>query len=138
MGLNINFWALFFRHLALWDLDSQGCESLPCIFANTKMVVGSLRDFKSLGATVAQSKSIYRDAVGKKPHNILALNHEPIETTAHQVLLYAINLLKSKGYQLVTLAECLNLPAYRWEGTPGAPDVNPFFSSITSLLVGRM
>ena len=92
------------------------------------MVVGSWRNFKSLGATVAQSEAIYRDAVAKKPRNILALNHEPLETTAHQVLPYAINLLKRNGYQLVTLAECLNLPAYQWESTPGVPDVSPLFS----------
>jgi len=59
---------------------------------------------------------------------MLALNHEPYETTAHQVLPYAINLLQSKGYQLVTLAECLNLPAYQKETAPGVPDVSALFS----------
>lgn len=58
---------------------------------------------------------------------MLALNHEPLEKTVHQVLPYAIKLLQSKGYELVTLAECLNLPAYQWETAPGVPDVSPGF-----------
>ena len=55
---------------------------------------------------------------------MLALNHEPYSTTAHQVLPYAINLLQSKGYKLVTVAECLGLPAYQWTTTPGTKDVS--------------
>jgi len=55
---------------------------------------------------------------------MLALNHEPLEKTVHQVLPYAIKLLQSKGYELVTLAECLNLPAYQRETAPGVPDVS--------------
>jgi peptidoglycan/xylan/chitin deacetylase (PgdA/CDA1 family) len=88
------------QSVAMWDFDSQD----------------------SLGATVSQSEKHYRDAVAKNPPNMLALNHEPYETTAHQVLPYAIKLLQSKGYQLVTLAECLNLPAYQKETAPGVPD----------------
>jgi len=86
--------------LVLWDFDSRD----------------------SLGATVAQSETLYKNAVAKNPPNMLALNHEPVEKTVHQVLPYAIQLLQSKGYELVTLAECLNLPAYQWEIAPGVPD----------------
>jgi hypothetical protein len=43
----------------------------------------------------------------------------------HQVLPYAIQRLKSAGYQLVTLAECLGKPPYQSVGSPGTPDVSP-------------
>jgi len=88
------------QSLVLWDLDTQD----------------------SLGASVATSEQIYADAVAKNPKNLLPLNHEPYDTTAHQVLPYAIQLLQSKGYQLVTLAECLNMEPYMWTTTPGTPD----------------
>lgn len=37
----------------------------------------------------------------------------------HTVLPKAISVLKSAGFRLVTVAECLGQPAYK--GTPGAP-----------------
>ncbi|KAG8951024.1 Carbohydrate esterase 4 protein [Tulasnella sp. 424] len=68
--------------LAIWDFDSGD----------------------SIGATWQQSEADYAALVAKKPKNILPLNHETIETTAHKVVPYVINLLQSKGYKLVTLA----------------------------------
>lgn len=88
------------QSLVLWDFDSED----------------------SLGASVSTSEKLYASAVAKNPKNMLALNHEPYSTTAHQVLPYAINLLQSKGYKLVTVAECLGLPAYQWTSTPGTKD----------------
>lgn len=88
------------QNLALWDLDTED----------------------SLGASVATSEGIYTAAVNKNPSNILALNHETVVSTAEQVVPFAIQLLQSKGYQLVTLADCLGLPAYQWTTTPGTPD----------------
>jgi len=43
----------------------------------------------------------------------------------HQVLPYAIQKLQAAGYQLVTLAECLGMPAYQSVVAPGTPDVSP-------------
>ncbi|KAF8311449.1 glycoside hydrolase/deacetylase [Clavulina sp. PMI_390] len=88
------------QSLVTWDFDSQD----------------------SIGATVSQSETLYAQAVAKNPSNMLALNHEPMETTVHQVLPYAINLLQSKGYELVTVAECLNMEPYQWTTTPGTKD----------------
>jgi peptidoglycan/xylan/chitin deacetylase (PgdA/CDA1 family) len=86
--------------LAIWDFDSGD----------------------SVGATPAQSEASYDQIIGQHPSNILALNHETYETTAHQVLPYAIKKLQAAGYKLVSLAECTGLPAYQNVGTPGVRD----------------
>jgi len=88
--------------VVIWDLDSQD----------------------SLGASADTSKGVYNDVANRHPSTILPLNHETIETTAHQVLPYAIQRLQGAGYRLVTLAECLGLPAYQSVGAPSAPDAN--------------
>jgi hypothetical protein len=116
--------------VVLWDLDSGD----------------------STGSTEAQSQDIYSAAVAKNPNNILALNHETSSTTAwvdcgircdlmllnwrwtysailclptwsEQLVPYAIKLLQSKGYQLVTVAECLGLEPYQSITNPGTRDV---------------
>jgi len=88
------------QSVAIWDFDSQD----------------------SLGASPDQSKALYNDIVNRHPNTILALNHETIETTAHQVLPYAISRLQGAGYRLVTLAECLGMSPYQSVGAPGTPD----------------
>jgi len=86
--------------VVIWDFDSQD----------------------SLGASPNTSKGLYNDIANQHPNTILALNHETIETTVHQVLPYAISRLKGAGYRLVTLAECLGLPAYQSVSSPQTPD----------------
>jgi len=86
--------------LAIWDFDSGD----------------------SVGATPAQSEASYDQIIAQHPSNILALNHEVYETTAHQVLPYAIKKLQAAGYKLVSLSECTGLPAYQSVGTPGVRD----------------
>ena len=125
--------------MALWDFDSQdvsfSCSPfhllLYLLYISLFPLVGHLPRTiqqwkKSIGATVSQSEALYKNAIAKNPKNMLALNHEPLETTVHQILPFAIKLLQSKGYKLVTLAECLGLPAYQWERAPGIPDVSLF------------
>jgi peptidoglycan/xylan/chitin deacetylase (PgdA/CDA1 family) len=90
------------QSVVIWDFDSQD----------------------SLGASPQTSKNLYDGVIGRHPSNILALNHETIETTAHQVLPYAIQKLQAAGYQLVTLAECLGMPAYQSVVAPGTRDSN--------------
>ena len=41
-----------------------------------------------------------------------------------QVLPFAIQKLKAKGYTFKTVADCLGLPAYASVGTPGTKDVS--------------
>jgi peptidoglycan/xylan/chitin deacetylase (PgdA/CDA1 family) len=88
------------QNIAIWDFDSQD----------------------SIGATPAQSEQYYDQIIAQHPSTILTLNHEVYETTAHQVIPYAIQKLKAAGYELVTLAECLGQQPYQSVGTPGTPD----------------
>ena len=43
------------------------------------------------------------------------------------MLPYAISKLQGAGYRLVTIAECLGLPAYQSVGSPQTPDVSIFY-----------
>ena len=43
------------------------------------------------------------------------------------VLPRSIQLLQSKGYKLVTVAECLGMEPYQSVGQPGMPDVSSFY-----------
>ncbi|QRV93375.1 chitin deacetylase [Ceratobasidium sp. AG-Ba] len=88
------------QDLVIWDFDSQD----------------------SVGATASQSKKYYDQAIAQHPNNILALNHEVYETTAHNVLPYAIQKLQAAGYQLVTVAECLGKQPYQSVGSPTPRD----------------
>ncbi|QRW07526.1 chitin deacetylase [Ceratobasidium sp. AG-Ba] len=88
------------QDLVTWDFDSQD----------------------SVGATASQSKKYYDQAIAQHPNNILALNHEVYETTAHNVLPYAIQKLQAAGYQLVTVAECLGKQPYQSVGSPTPRD----------------
>ncbi|KAJ7253509.1 carbohydrate esterase family 4 protein [Mycena rebaudengoi] len=89
---------------------------------NQSLVIWDFDSGDSTGSTVSQSKSLYDGVVSSHPSNLLALNHETYDTTAHQVLPYAISKLQAAGYKLVTLATCLNLPAYHSVGSAGTPD----------------
>lgn len=86
--------------VAIWDFDSGD----------------------STGSTPAQSEAAYNALIARHPSTILALNHETKETTAHQVLPYAIQKLKAAGYRLVSLAECTGLPAYQKTQAPTPRD----------------
>jgi len=66
----------------------------------------------STGSTVEQSNAAYDQLANRHPSNILALNHETYNTTAHEVLPHAIKVLQSRGYKLVTVAECLGREPY--------------------------
>ncbi|KIM40782.1 carbohydrate esterase family 4 protein [Hebeloma cylindrosporum] len=85
----------------------------------------------SVGATPAQSEVSYDQLVAQHPSQVIALNHETIETTVHQVLPYAIQKLQAAGYSLVTLAECTGLPAYQSVGAPGVPDVSYIYFPVS-------
>ncbi|KAJ7190227.1 carbohydrate esterase family 4 protein [Mycena pura] len=84
------------QSLALWDYDTGDAD----------------------GNTPAQSKAIYDSVINNNAINALILEHETLGTTANTLVPYAINLFKSKGYKLVTLAECLGVDAYQAVGIP--------------------
>ncbi|KAJ7882275.1 carbohydrate esterase family 4 protein, partial [Mycena leptocephala] len=89
---------------------------------NQSLVIWDFDSGDSTGSTVAQSEALYNGVVSSHPNTLLALNHETYETTAHQVLPYAISKLKGAGYKLVSLATCLGLQPYHRVTTPGTPD----------------
>ncbi|CAE6435325.1 unnamed protein product [Rhizoctonia solani] len=86
------------QKVAIWDFDSGD----------------------SAGLTAEDSKKRYDEIATKRPSNILALNHETYEQTAHDILPYAIEKLQAKGYKMVTLSECLGEPAYQFIGSPAS------------------
>ncbi|KAK0205058.1 carbohydrate esterase family 4 protein [Desarmillaria ectypa] len=89
-----------------------------------KVVIWDFDSGDSVGASVAESKARYDQAISQHPSTLLPLGHETIETTVHQVLPYAIDRLQAAGYRLVTLAECLGEAPYQSVGSPGTPDVS--------------
>ncbi|KAK0461607.1 carbohydrate esterase family 4 protein [Desarmillaria tabescens] len=76
----------------------------------------------SVGEAPADSEVDYDTLVAKHPSTILTLNHETVETTSTTVLPHALDDLLGAGYKLVTVAECLGLPAYLSVAAPGTKD----------------
>ncbi|KAG8753483.1 Carbohydrate esterase 4 protein, partial [Ceratobasidium sp. 423] len=88
----------------------------------TPVVIWDFDSGDSVGATVEQSKKNYDNILDQHPGSILTLNHETIETTAHQVIPYALKQIKAKGYKMVTVAECLGREPYQAATSPSARD----------------
>ncbi|KAF8644306.1 hypothetical protein AX16_008553, partial [Volvariella volvacea WC 439] len=86
--------------LALWDFDSGD----------------------TLGVPVEEQKARYTELAAAHPETALALNHDIIATTAYDVLPHAVQVLQAAGYRMVTLAECLGMPAYQSIGLPELRD----------------
>ncbi|KAJ7218270.1 carbohydrate esterase family 4 protein [Mycena haematopus] len=91
---------------------------------NQSLVIWDFEDGDSTGSSVVQSEKDYTKTVGKHPDSLLTLNHETYETTAYQVLPFAIAELKNAGYNMVSVATCLGLPPYHSVGAPGTPDAS--------------
>ncbi|KAJ7038358.1 hypothetical protein C8F04DRAFT_359392 [Mycena alexandri] len=121
------------QNLALWDWDTGDAD----------------------GNTTAQSEALYNDVISAKVKNALILEHETEETTANVLVPFAIKLFQGKGYNLVTMAQCLGVNPYQavgvaqqqtsaWtcDGTPDPGDAcsgsiacetgTPVFSSTTT------
>ncbi|KEP47598.1 carbohydrate esterase family 4 protein [Rhizoctonia solani 123E] len=90
------------QKIANWDFDSRDAS----------------------GASAAESKQLYDQVIAQRPSTILTLNHETHDTTAYDVLPYAIQKLQAAGYRLVTVAECLGEQPYQSVGSPQTPDVS--------------
>ncbi|KAK0223547.1 carbohydrate esterase family 4 protein [Armillaria fumosa] len=89
---------------------------------NQSVIIWDFDSGDSAGASAAQSNSRYDGFVATRPSTILTLNHETYESSATTVLPHAIEALKGAGYKLVTVAECLGLPAYLSVGKAGTKD----------------
>lgn len=121
---------LFVRHLA---------------FVTSRLSTGTLSTFRyscffdafnlsspfssgdSVGVPIAQQRQRYLDVSNQRPNNLLALNHETQSSTVYDLIPYAVQQLRSKGYQFATVAECLNMPAYTWTGAPESRTVSFLF-----------
>ncbi|KAJ7930414.1 hypothetical protein B0H13DRAFT_1962077 [Mycena leptocephala] len=84
------------QSLALWDWDTGDAD----------------------GNSTAQSEALYDVVANGKVKNAVILQHETELTTATTLVPYALKLFKSKGYNLVTLAECLGVEPYQATGKP--------------------
>jgi len=84
------------QSLALWDWDTGDAD----------------------GNTTAQPEALYNDVANAKVKNALILEHETEEATATTLVPFAIKLFQGKGYNLVTLAECLGVDPYQAIGVP--------------------
>ncbi|EJD07768.1 glycoside hydrolase/deacetylase [Fomitiporia mediterranea MF3/22] len=90
---------------------------------NQSLVLWDFDSGDSTGSSAQQSKQAYTDLANRRPNNVLALNHETYSSTAYDVLPFAIQTLKAKGYNFATVAECLGgLPAYHSVGPRGTKD----------------
>ncbi|TFK95805.1 carbohydrate esterase family 4 protein [Pterulicium gracile] len=88
------------QKIAIWDLDTGD----------------------TVGATPAESKARYDQAISQKPATIHSLAHETKWESVSNILPYAIQKLQASGYRLVTLAECLGEQPYQWTQAPGVKD----------------
>ncbi|ELU39204.1 chitin deacetylase [Rhizoctonia solani AG-1 IA] len=92
----------FGQSLVTWDLDSQDWNG------------------------VSQTEATYKSRIDSNANGILTLNHEVY------VLPWVINYAKSKGYKLVTVAECVGAQPYISKGSPSARD-KPYGAVLSSL-----
>ncbi|KAH8823255.1 carbohydrate esterase family 4 protein [Flagelloscypha sp. PMI_526] len=76
----------------------------------------------SVGQSAFQSKSDYNKCATSNPKNVLALNHETYEPTAHEVIPQAMANFQQKGYKMVTVAQCLGEEPYQWIQPPTPRD----------------
>ncbi|CAE6499493.1 unnamed protein product [Rhizoctonia solani] len=86
--------------VAIWDFDSGDAA----------------------GVLPTESKNQYSKLISSGPGSILTLNHETHETTIDDVIPYAIQQIKAKGYKMVTVAECLGESPYQSTGSPATRD----------------
>ncbi|KIY67074.1 carbohydrate esterase family 4 protein [Cylindrobasidium torrendii FP15055 ss-10] len=129
-----------------WDEMNRVNEALGKIIGATPTAMrppyGGTSDdvFRSageLGLTVVNWNYDSGDAAGQSPdyslgqyyaaaadsgRSIIILNHETVETTPHQVLGQAIDVLQQAGYNLVTVAECLGMAPYTNQKDYGSRD----------------
>ncbi|OCF35058.1 deacetylase [Kwoniella heveanensis CBS 569] len=77
------------------------------------------------GESVQYSQGVIDGVANSYPEPKMVLEHSVIDTTASQVVPYAINRLNNAGYQLVAVDTCLGDAGewpYEWVGEPGTPD----------------
>ncbi|CAK5269423.1 unnamed protein product [Mycena citricolor] len=86
------------------------------------MVTWNFDSGDSVGESYQNSEKDYAKFLGGNPDSMIALNHETMKNTAHYLVQNAINQIKAKGYQLVTVAQCLGIDAYESSTGLGTKD----------------
>ncbi|KNZ75819.1 Chitin deacetylase [Termitomyces sp. J132] len=81
----------------------------------------------SVGKTPEESNNLYDDVASEHPSTLLALNHEVyVHFYSGIVLPHAIEVLQEAGYRLVSVAECLGIEPYHYQGDASPRDVSFF------------
>lgn len=70
----------------------------------------------SVGESESQSEQEYRKQASYYPSPGIGLNHETYQSTAQDVVPFAIKTLQDAGYNLVSVAECLGIEPYDYIG----------------------
>ncbi|EDR03118.1 carbohydrate esterase family 4 protein [Laccaria bicolor S238N-H82] len=99
------------QSVVLWDFECVSSDIYISRRSSAYSYPYSSGD--STGAPPATQMANYDALVERRPNTTLSLEHEIIESSAHQVVPYAVHKLKSAGYRLVTVAECLGMPPYQ-------------------------
>ncbi|KAL5632898.1 hypothetical protein ACGC1H_005747 [Rhizoctonia solani] len=102
------------------DYDDQVLE----VAASRGQIV-AIWDFDAgdaAGVSPTESKNQYSKLIASGAGSILTLNHETHETTIEDVIPFAIQQIKAKGYKMVTVAECLGEAPYQSTGSPSTRD----------------
>ncbi|KAL7411114.1 carbohydrate deacetylase [Mrakia frigida] len=114
---------LFFRppygnynDLVLAALDNRGYK---------KVFIWNQDPGDSNGASVESQKALYDEIPSQFPSPQLILQHSTKESTANEVLPYALSKLQGAGYKVVAVDTCLGdqgMWPYEWIGEPQARD----------------
>ena len=94
-----------------------------CLKSFYAVIIWDYDSGDSAGKTAAQQKTLYDQLAAKKPSNVLVLHHSVYNTTVDDVVPYALNLLKNKGYKFVTVSQCLGISPYQSIVAPSVKDV---------------
>lgn len=74
------------------------------------------------GTSIPDSYAMYANLATQFPAPQMVLQHEQDQGSPNQILPQAITELKAAGYRLVSVEECLGIPAYQWVGAPQQRD----------------
>ena len=75
------------------------------------------------GTSIPLTQQRYTEAAATYPTPHMALSHEQ-DVSAADYLPGVVRQLTQAGYRLVTVAECIGVPAYQWVGEPQERDVS--------------
>jgi peptidoglycan/xylan/chitin deacetylase (PgdA/CDA1 family) len=95
----------------------SGTLSSSFLSVSYYVLIASSSSGDSAGASPAQFQANYRNIADQRPNNILTLNHETVEYVAQEAFATVLRELTDKGYDLVTVAECLGEEPYKAIGT---------------------